>query len=386
MDSTVKCHLCGAGVLEPITGYETLSRVTSDCRPWKKGGRLGVCPTCGGVQKVIDEDFHRECREIYDSYAVYFQGEGEEQRVFEQTAGVSRSRSEAIITGLSAGFEFPLRGRLLDFGCGNGNLLKTFSRLFPDWDLAGAEMNDKHREKVEAVKSGCRFFSCGLEELPGYFDMISLLHTLEHMTAPLEFLTTVRDKLAGPGLLLLELPDWTQNPFDLIIADHAAHFHLPRIESLILRAGFEIVRLEAGLVPKEISVLARKIESRNEDTTLEGLEAISPAPQVQKAINWLHETRRLALRAADRGRLGVFGTSIAGVWLRGELGEAVEFFVDEDRSRAGRLLFGKKVYLPEEVPAGSQVVLALAPQVAAGVWKRMRRIQADFHLPPPWED
>jgi len=49
---------------------------------------------------------------------------------------------------------------------------------------------------------------------------------------------------------------------------------------------------------------------------------------------------------------GIFGTSVAAMWLFGQLGDAVSFFVDEDTSRQGTELYGKPVFHPKDVRQG----------------------------------
>jgi hypothetical protein len=79
-----------------------------------------------------------------------------------------------------------------------------------------------------------------------------------------------------------------------------------------------------------------------------------------------------ARRCHSQQPLGIFGTSIAGAWLFGELGGAVRFFVDEDPARVGGTYMGLPIYHPLAVPAGSHVFIGLAPGVAEQVAFRFR--------------
>ena len=103
------CGICGDGTLEEMLDYRSLRRVTSDCRPWPAGGRLGACRTCGAVQKPANDTFLAEIDAIYRSYTIYHQAAGAEQAVFEQTSGLPASRSVKLLetfrrhAGLNAG-------------------------------------------------------------------------------------------------------------------------------------------------------------------------------------------------------------------------------------------------------------------------------------------
>lgn len=89
-----RCCVCSSWDLDKAVGYEGFRRVSSDCRPWLKGGRLFVCRRCGCVQKAADRSWWEETRRIYEGYRIYHQSNGLEQSVFaEGSAPVARSAS-----------------------------------------------------------------------------------------------------------------------------------------------------------------------------------------------------------------------------------------------------------------------------------------------------
>ena len=47
------CKMCLEGELSELKVFNDLKRVTSDCKPFEKGGRLFICKTCGGLQKYL---------------------------------------------------------------------------------------------------------------------------------------------------------------------------------------------------------------------------------------------------------------------------------------------------------------------------------------------
>ena len=76
------CKICGQNALEVIEDFYSLPRVTSDCRPLKRGGTLAICELCGAIQKPNISDWKLEVDEIYSSYQPYYQSNGVEQSVF----------------------------------------------------------------------------------------------------------------------------------------------------------------------------------------------------------------------------------------------------------------------------------------------------------------
>ena len=160
------CHVCGQRSLDEVAGFRTFHRVTSDGRPWPAGGRLHVCTACGCVQKTADETWSREAASIYADYKIYHAAEGAEQAVF-SSSGQTMPRSARLVRGLRALVPLPPAGRLLDIGCGNGALLRTFSQAEPQWSLVGTELDSRHRQAVEAIDRVEALCTCSPGETPG---------------------------------------------------------------------------------------------------------------------------------------------------------------------------------------------------------------------------
>ncbi|PYL00940.1 MAG: hypothetical protein DME19_03445, partial [Verrucomicrobia bacterium] len=241
--NSVRCHLCGAEKVTLVPGYQTFHRVTSDCKPWRPGGKLSVCADCGCAQAVLDQTWHEEAKhdqtwheeakQIYDAYTIYHQSQGIEQSVFDQASGQAGSRSTRLLERLRTEIPLPEKGRLMDIGCGNGALLRAFSGMNRGWSLAGVEVNDHYQSVVETIAGVEGLFTCSPEKVPGQFQLISLMHALEHIPSPREFIVKLRDKLEVGGLLLVQVPDCAQNPFMFLVADHATHSFVPTLKELV---------------------------------------------------------------------------------------------------------------------------------------------------------
>jgi len=377
--SDAACSICGGGVLEELVGYRGLRRVTSDCRAWPAGGRIGVCRSCGAVQKPADEAFLAEIDDIYRSYTIYHQAAGAEQAVFEQASGLPASRSVKLLDTFRRHVNLAPVGRMLDVGCGNGATLRAFDRVAPGWTKAGTEFDAKYRAEVESIPNTEPLHVGPVEGVPGFFDVITMIHVLEHIIDPIAVLQTLRGKLAPGSLLLIEVPHHRANPFELLIADHRTHFTADSMTRVLAAAGFEVVSVAEDWIPKELSVVARPAQAALPAPPR--ADAAAARARVAESLAWLGGTAtRLRSLAAD-GPVGLFGTSIAGTWLAAEAGDRIAFFVDEDPNRAGTTYLGKPVYAPANIPPGSRVFVGLAPAVATGICARLARAGVEF-IPP----
>ncbi len=387
LGADAKCHLCGAGGLLEFARFRAFRRITSDCRPWPAGGRLCGCTACGSVQKVVDEAWNREVDELYSGYAIYDQAAGAEQVVFDQASGAAASRSLRLLTALQAAIELPRTGRMLDIGCGNGAMLRAFGQAMPGWSLAGTELGDKYRDTIEGLPGVQRLYTCPPWEVPGEFDVATMIHVLEHIPRPEAYLRKLLAKLRPGGLLVLELPHHVANPFELLIADHCTHFAAETAAALLQRAGIEVLQTADDWVPKELSLVARRPLAESDRPAAKGEGAATTAWRecIAARIAWLAEISAAARRLAAQGEIGLFGTSIAGTWLFGELEGNVGFFVDEDPQRTGKRWHGRPIYPPRDIPAGSRVMIPLPSALAESIARRIARPDIEICLPPAME-
>lgn len=380
---TFPCHVCKAHAVELFAGFESFRRIASDCKPWPAGGALGICGNCGCAQAIIDDKWYADIKEIYASYAPYYQSAGAEQNVFD-LSGAATSRSIRLVSRLHAEAPLAATGRLLDIGCGNGAMLRSFSGTFKGWKLAGLDVHDHLRPVIEGIERVERLYTGPLEEVPGQFQLVSLIHVLEHIDSPRDYLVQLRDKLEPSGLLLIQVPDCERNPFVLMVADHASHFFLPVLKRIVASAGYEVIIANNDWVAKELTIVARKGNGPLRPELLAAPKN-SDAALLRRNQEWLKQLVAQGRTLAAKRPFGLFGSSIAASWLANELSGLIDFFLDEDPHRPGHAFFGCPILEPKQTPAGARVLIALEPKVAAEIARRMQTlgIAAEFHVPAP---
>jgi len=95
-------------------------------------------------------------------------------------------------------------GELLDFGSGDGSMLKSLSAHF---SVTGLEPEINAREK--STQSGFTIYS-SIDEIINKvvkFDVITMFHVIEHIYNPSEILNMLKSILRSRGILILETPN-----------------------------------------------------------------------------------------------------------------------------------------------------------------------------------
>lgn len=365
------CSICYFPLTD-VSAYGSIKRVTSDCRVLPGGGRLAQCGNCGLIQKPIDRAFIEESNAIYSSYETY--PGGCEPSVFPD--GQSSKRSRILYHIVKENVDLAKGGRHIDFGCGDGALLSTFSEMMTGWEHFGYDVNAAGGDHVKKIRRVKAFYSKDVDDVPDGMDLITMIYVLEHLADPVSILRTLYGKLSPEGSLVIVVPDVVANPFDLIVADHARHYTKATLE-LELRAYDGSV--DDQLMPKELFAVIRK---NRPSIRHQGAVRDADIGWVEKAVAWLKEIIKTANRlSAGEKPFGIFGTAISATWLNGEIGENVDFHVDEDKDKISRVSLGIPIFTPEEVPEGSDVYMPFHPTQAKSIIERIRKTGVDYHHP-----
>ena len=330
------------------------------------------------MQKIVDRDWLRDTAQIYRDYEMYYQSGSADQPVFDPVSGRPRGRCQAVSARLRDARRLPQSGRLLDVGPGAGAMLAAFSQEFTNWRLYGLDLDARKEETLKRISRFERLFTDPVEALSEQFDLITLVHSLEHFPDPLAMLGKLRERLAPGGRLFIEVNNVERTPFDLVVADHLCHFSPASLGGMVTHAGMAIDLVKDDWIAKEISLLA------SGDTTAAAAPAANAAQAVARTeaeVAWLARLFADARESARGGRFGIFGTSIAATWLASGLGDTVEFFVDEDPARQGQTHLSRPVLAPSQIPSGAVVYLAFVREVAAAIRERLASLPVKFAAP-----
>jgi SAM-dependent methyltransferase len=377
------CLLCEGTQFQLCYSSPATGSVTSDCKPWPKTLDTLVCTTCGHLQKASDPEAVDEVNSVYLNYELNHLSDWGEQFIFQGDSVRPSTRSSVLLETLASDLKLGPKGRMLDIGCGNGASLLAFSGLRKGWELAGFEQSDSLRSRILSIPGVTNFWSGDLASIPPHsFDLITVVHVLEHVARPVPFMQQVRRLLAPGGVLLIQVPDAVENPFDMLVTDHYSHFSPELLHSFMLRSGFETAEGNLKWVAKEITLLlsgGRTMASHQPPSN----QMTPIRDRFMRNGTWLHAIAREAVDRASRGRLGVFGTAIAGTWMGAIVGDRLAFFADEDDRRLGKEHLRRPIVHPRNLSADDSVYLAFPHEIAKRIQERLSSsYKAEFVVPP----
>jgi SAM-dependent methyltransferase len=139
-------------------------------------------------------------------------------------------------------------GRVLDVGCGRGDLGETLVRA--GWRVTGIDPSPEACAVAARRGIDARVGTPATLDLePGAYDAVSFQHSLEHVSDPLAALRSVAAALRPGGLVLITVPNfggWQARVFrsrwyHLDLPRHRTHFTAQGLETLLRRAGLEPV-------------------------------------------------------------------------------------------------------------------------------------------------
>ncbi len=231
----MECVLCQSST------NEIFARVTSFDLPLV----YYQCANCGLVfqsseeSKAADPAFYAETyRDIYQSSA----------EPTKKDLWVQNQRAQHLIDFVKSNVSTSFT-RTLDIGASAGVLLAAYRSTF-DCDVTGVEPGDAYRAYAEA--KGMAMFP-SIEDLlaadPQKFDLVSLIHVLEHLVDPVETLRLIReDLLTDEGFLLLEVPNfYAHDSYELA---HLVCYTPHTLRQVVQQAGYRVVQVRAHGVPR----------------------------------------------------------------------------------------------------------------------------------------
>ena len=230
----VPCPICGSQAFETLARQDryAMKITTSAC------SGCGLIMTNPQPTSAFLDDFYRSLyRPFYRRVETPSATDIKRLNIdVRSTYTVDRMRALGVTANMNS---------MLDLGCGDGSLLREVGRQFPQASRSGIEPGSNFRAFARDF-AACPV-EASLDELDpnARFDVITMIHVLEHVADPVTYLKSLKARLNPGGKLYIDVPDVERyrSVADLHIA-HIYHFTADSLARLLEKAGFGVARVE----------------------------------------------------------------------------------------------------------------------------------------------
>ena len=236
------CPACGGAQWDPLLELPGRPSLTTDLRRADRSLHKVLCANCGlaanairrGTEAIVDYEDH---------YALNTTG-GEEHYYY--TAEGPVARSAAILSWLLRHIPTPPE-RLVEVGCGQGNLLVRLRDALPETAVRGVEINRQAALLAEERGLVVDRIAVATDAAPlPSADCLISFGVLEHVDDPALFLSALRRSCSPGGRAIIAFPIQQSGCYDLFFEDHVWHFTLDQARAIAERAGWRVVSADAN--------------------------------------------------------------------------------------------------------------------------------------------
>lgn len=147
--------------------------------------------------------------------------------------------------------------RLLDVGCGQGELLRDLTLRMPAAQISGSDLSERSLVDSRRINPTFELFEMDIADakLPekhpermGKFGLVTCCEVLEHIPDHQTAAKNLAALLAPGGTLIATVPGGKMSRFDHAIG-HQRHYRPEHLESLLSNAGLQVERVLAWGFP-----------------------------------------------------------------------------------------------------------------------------------------
>ncbi len=138
-----------------------------------------------------------------------------------------------------------VNGKLLDVGCGRGDMLRAFKEI--NFEVYGIDLSKEaiemcHPINVQNINLENENFNYSEKN----FDVIFSKSLIEHLDNPINFMTSCKKLLSEDGSLIVMTPSWMHHCWGPFYLDHThkTPFTLQSLRDIANLSGFKNVKVE----------------------------------------------------------------------------------------------------------------------------------------------
>lgn len=308
--------------------------VTSDIKRIANKPKTLICKNCMLVQKKIDKNYIRIIDKIYNNYEGF-----NTYNQLDQTKFIGNKYDSRCNIIYKKVFKNPNinTGKILDFGCSNGAMLAPLLKSETKFDVYGTDVKN-HIDKNLSTKKNFKGF-IPLKKIFNSkikFDYIFLIHVFEHLPDIKNFLINIKKILSKKGKIIIQIPNYSQNPFDLLIYDHTYHYNKTSLRRIFNKYSFDY-KIDDKLILGEFYI---QIFNSKKLTNTSSLN--SYLNETMNKVKWLKNQFKMINKYEH---ISIMGSSVTSLIAINNLkkGKLLKVY-DEDKHRIGKKLDRRKIF------------------------------------------
>jgi len=212
--------------------YKDIPRFYATCQNCQLVYRT---PILEGEEKVLLYDHFRD---------IELRGEDKRQ-YFQRIAFLPQDQSENYQKCKFLEKYLPQKGSVLDVGCGAGVSLYTFKKYFPQWETFGIEPTKEFADVAQENGINVTYGYLEKGTFNRKFDLIMLIHVLEHVEDFREMISMLKNYLHEESLLYIEVPSvkdigFLPSSHDRFMSQHEVIFSKEVLQDILESLGYSI--------------------------------------------------------------------------------------------------------------------------------------------------
>ena len=377
-----QCNVCAAPLGPALYRSAENASITTMNRVIAGRTEIFFCGACGHLQT---SELPNLAQYYALEYEVNLQSDDDDQ-LYKVVDGRPVYRAEHQANVLLDKVGFADGARVLDYGCAKAATLRKVLARRPGIRPFAFDVTDKYVPFWEKfIEPGNWATHRANPAWNGTIDVVLSFYALEHVGDLRAFLDVVWKLLRHGGTFYFVVPNAYRNVADFVVADHINHFSEPSLRTMLARAGFEALDVDAESHDAAFVVIARKLDHpATAAPGPAGVDALRPraAEMAQFWSDAVARVRAFEATLPNDARRAIYGAGFYGNFIAFALKEPdkVECFIDQNLHLQGREIHGKPIVAPAALDPGVDTIfVGLNPGQARNIiqgiaaWRDSRR-------------
>jgi cyclopropane fatty-acyl-phospholipid synthase-like methyltransferase len=368
--------------------------LTSLCTIQDVPTQIYFCHDCGHVQTLevlSSSDFYNH------DYKISLDTEADDQ-LYGIVDGKPVYRCENQAQSVLKLFNLKPGSTVLDYGCAKGLTSRHLQNLVPDISVKLYDISEMYVPYWERFSERANW---AVYEIPSSWqmkqDLVLSFFAAEHICDLNHYLSQMEMTLKPGGWLMFTVPNWQENPADMLVIDHVNHFTISSLFTLMYRLRWTNISINTDSHKAALTITAQKstygyqVESlvtcraKSEEAQLAEITQDNLKLNYLKCLSvvdcWELNAERIQQQEANLDSnqpIAIYGSGFYGAYVYSNLRhpERVTCFLDANPHQQTKTLFGKPIYAPEYIPAGiDHLFVGLNPQHAREAIHRVSAFQ-----------